>query len=180
VETTAENTEAERVIALRKLLARARSLEIARDRTPDVSGPIELEANPPDEMDFASELGQKETEAQLKERRWARVSAIDAAFERLSSSEYGLCKECGDEISLARLRAVPFASSCLDCQRERERRPVPEAFNLGSLFLAPKIDLGESNLIENHATDSAPARRRPSLKVRREGRVNRARTPRNR
>ncbi len=174
MEATVENIEAQRTIALRNLLTRARSLEIARVPEPAVSGPTEVEASPPDEMDFAREQEQKETEAHLKDRRWARFSAIDAAFERLRLGQYGLCQECGDEMTLERLRAVPFASYCLDCQHERESKAAPESCTAESLFPAPRIDPGESNLTENHATEGAPARQRPSLKARRGRRVKRA------
>ena len=32
------------------------------------------------------------------------------------------CADCGQEISEARLSAVPFASLCRDCQEEQERQ----------------------------------------------------------
>ena len=132
--------------------------------------------NPPDEMDFASEQEQRETEAQLKERRWARFSVIDTAFERLRLGQYGVCEECGDEISLERLRAVPYALCCLDCQHERESKTVPEASTVATFFPAAGIEPGESNLSENHAADGAPARSRSSLAARQDRSVKRART----
>jgi DnaK suppressor protein len=39
---------------------------------------------------------------------------------RLEEGRYGLCFECGDEISEARLRALPFAVRCKDCEEARE------------------------------------------------------------
>jgi DnaK suppressor protein len=38
----------------------------------------------------------------------------------LESGLYGDCIDCGDEISEARVRALPFAVRCLDCQEARE------------------------------------------------------------
>lgn len=39
-----------------------------------------------------------------------------AALERMRNGEFGVCVECGDEISAARLAAKPAAQICLDCQ----------------------------------------------------------------
>lgn len=41
---------------------------------------------------------------------------IETALQRLKSGKYGVCSECGNEISAARLRAMPFAERCRDCQ----------------------------------------------------------------
>lgn len=45
---------------------------------------------------------------------------IDAALRRLGENTYGRCVECGDEIAVARLRALPFATRCRDCEEDRE------------------------------------------------------------
>ena len=34
------------------------------------------------------------------------------------------CVECGEEIAEARRRALPGVRTCIDCQSERDRRPV--------------------------------------------------------
>jgi DnaK suppressor protein len=48
------------------------------------------------------------------------LNKIDAALRRLEDGSYGNCFECGDEISEARLRALPFAVRCKDCEEARE------------------------------------------------------------
>ena len=60
---------------------------------------------------------------------------IDDAMARLNRGLYGQCAECGNEIPVARLGALPFAVRCLGCQdnrdavarraRESLRRPTP-------------------------------------------------------
>lgn len=45
---------------------------------------------------------------------------IEAALTRLEEGEYGNCSECGEEISQQRLRALPFALRCKDCEEARE------------------------------------------------------------
>jgi DnaK suppressor protein len=47
---------------------------------------------------------------------------IDIALRKLQDDTYGLCEECGDDISEERLKILPFAICCRDCQEEREIR----------------------------------------------------------
>jgi DnaK suppressor protein len=48
------------------------------------------------------------------------LNKIDEALSRLGEGTYGHCFECGDEIAEARLRALPFAVRCKDCEEARE------------------------------------------------------------
>jgi hypothetical protein len=48
------------------------------------------------------------------------LNKIDAALRRLEDGSYGDCFECGEEISEARLRALPFAVRCKECEEARE------------------------------------------------------------
>lgn len=45
-----------------------------------------------------------------------RAEQATAALERMRNGEFGVCVECGDEITTARLAAKPEAPLCLDCQ----------------------------------------------------------------
>ena len=45
---------------------------------------------------------------------------IDEALLRLGGGTYGLCADCGDKIAEARLKALPFAVTCRDCQEQEE------------------------------------------------------------
>jgi DnaK suppressor protein len=45
---------------------------------------------------------------------------IDAALRKLADNTYGICEECGDEISEERLKVMPFAIYCRDCQEKKE------------------------------------------------------------
>jgi DnaK suppressor protein len=48
------------------------------------------------------------------------VAAITAALARLDEGDYGRCQACGEEISEKRLRALPFATCCRNCQEAAE------------------------------------------------------------
>lgn len=49
------------------------------------------------------------------------MGAIQAALDRISAGNYGLCTECGEPIGQRRLDVVPEASHCIDCQEAEER-----------------------------------------------------------
>jgi DnaK suppressor protein len=51
----------------------------------------------------------------------SQLQQIDAALERQESGKYGYCHICQKAISHERLRVIPFAQMCVECQREEER-----------------------------------------------------------
>lgn len=57
----------------------------------------------------------------LSESARREVMQIDAALSRLDEGEYGECIECGQEIPIERLRALPFTLRCQEDEEERER-----------------------------------------------------------
>ncbi len=46
---------------------------------------------------------------------------IDAALGKLQEGTYGICEDCGDKISEERLKVLPFAIYCKDCQEKIEQ-----------------------------------------------------------
>ncbi|WP_447972713.1 TraR/DksA family transcriptional regulator [Nitrospira sp. Kam-Ns4a] len=56
----------------------------------------------------------------LLEMRNRKRQLIDEALTRLAEGTYGICAECGVEISEKRLEAVPFAKLCVECQSRQE------------------------------------------------------------
>ncbi len=66
-------------------------------------------------MDLERELG-----ISLSEMRNRQRQMIDDALIRVEEGSYGICAECGVEISEKRLAAVPFAKLCVECQTRAE------------------------------------------------------------
>ena len=64
---------------------------------------------------------QDELEFALIQMKAETMNRIDEALRRLEEGTYGHCFECGDDIGEARLRALPFAVRCKDCEEIRER-----------------------------------------------------------
>lgn len=81
----------------------------------------ELRARLADE-DAARDAPHEETELALLELGEAELGQLHAALGRLRDGTYGACATCGRDIPAARLRALPVASRCVDCERASERR----------------------------------------------------------
>ena len=43
------------------------------------------------------------------------LSQINLALERIESGDYASCTDCGEDISLKRLEAVPYTHFCINC-----------------------------------------------------------------
>ncbi len=69
---------------------------------------------------------QEEIEFALIQMKAETLNKIDAALRRIGEGTYGECFECGDEIAEARLRALPFAVRCKDCEEARETAELRE------------------------------------------------------
>ncbi len=75
---------------------------------------------PLDDGEVADVDIQEDIEVALMQMRLETIERIGAALARLETGQYGRCIECGDDISEARLRALPFAVRCVDCEEGRE------------------------------------------------------------
>src|ERR1700744_5817517 len=76
------------------------------------------------EDDQAPVLHDQFVALQIKRLDYETVKQIDAALDRLATGGFGVCAECGEDISAKRLAAVPWAQSCVGCQ-ERSGSPRP-------------------------------------------------------
>jgi DnaK suppressor protein len=63
---------------------------------------------------------QEDIEFALIQMKAETLQKINEALGRLEEGAYGYCFECGEEISERRLRALPFAVRCKDCEEARE------------------------------------------------------------
>lgn len=83
---------------------------------------------------------QEDLEFALVQMKSETLNKITDALTRLEQGTYGNCFECGDEIAEKRLRALPFAVRCKDCEEAREvaeqrERQLNARRGTSSLFL---------------------------------------------
>jgi RNA polymerase-binding transcription factor len=74
-----------------------------------------------DELDTADADIRDDLEFALIQMKAETLSRVDAALVRLDAGAYGNCTECQGEITKNRLRAMPFAVRCTECEDRRER-----------------------------------------------------------
>ena len=72
--------------------------------------------------DTATETYDRELDYTLEENSEHVLAEIDAALTRIENGTYGKCSNCGKQIPEERLEALPWATLCIDCQRDQERR----------------------------------------------------------
>lgn len=77
--------------------------------------------NSADMIDNALDTAQDEISSQLAEVESRELASIENAIKRMNAGVYGLCEGCETNIPLARLQALPYATHCIQCQREKEQ-----------------------------------------------------------
>jgi DnaK suppressor protein len=77
----------------------------------------------PGDVQFDEESGEGDTLAVERERDLAlsaqarsAVDEIDAALAKIADGSYGTCEQCGKSIPRERLRAIPYATLCVQCK----------------------------------------------------------------
>ena len=95
--------------ALRKALAG--DLSLLKELREQTSGDV---------VDFALDSAQDEINSQLAEVESRELARIDEALERMRDGSYGVCEGCKQNIPLARLQALPYATCCIECKRKLE------------------------------------------------------------
>jgi DnaK suppressor protein len=63
---------------------------------------------------------QEDIELALIQMKSETLNKINDALLRLDQGSYGNCFDCAEEIAEKRLRALPFAVRCKDCEEARE------------------------------------------------------------
>ena len=106
------------------------NLTVALFRLRQLGGAVAVEELPGalrDNSRFADEIDEiqanenREISFATREMLVERVNRLSAALGRLNDGEYGVCAECAERVSPARLHAVPEVQTCVRCQDRIER-----------------------------------------------------------
>jgi len=95
-----------------------------------------------DVVDAALDAAQDEVSSQLAEVESRELANIDRALTLIKRGSYGLCEICNGKIPLARLNALPYATSCIECQRAAENGTGP---GVGGTDWSRVLDTGYSD-----------------------------------
>ena len=117
--------KSERVDVLRRMLEERRleihdKLRSIREDVPSAQDEVR-DAEEQSVTDFAREM-----EFALMEMKAQTLVRIDEALRRVDEGTYGTCVECEQDIAAARLKALPFAVRCVECQARAENAAAEE------------------------------------------------------
>ena len=80
--------------------------------------------------DMSADTYERELAMNIASSEQEVLYQIDEALKRIDEGVYGLCQSCGKAIFMSRLKAVPYTSMCIECQRSQEqknKRATPSA-----------------------------------------------------
>lgn len=103
------------------LLAKRRDLIAARSAT-EAPAPASG-ADKGDVLDHAAAAVEAELQVRLRETDSKLLRAIDEALGRIERKEFGVCQVCKEQISTARLDAVPWSRLCRACKEQEHQQP---------------------------------------------------------
>lgn len=116
-----DGNHAERINSVREMFTHERDATRARVHELRLAQEQEAPAEPGDELDSARALEEVETHASLIERAEERLRAIESALSLLEQGRYGICAKCREAIPAQRLKAMPLAVYCVECQEKLDR-----------------------------------------------------------
>ena len=87
-----------------------------------VSGMTDEKPTFPDPTDRAAMESDRNFTLRIRDRERKLIAKIRKALERIADGTYGVCEDCGEDISVKRLKARPVTTQCIECKKEEEAR----------------------------------------------------------
>ncbi|SPD74097.1 RNA polymerase-binding protein DksA [uncultured Desulfobacterium sp.] len=104
-----------------KALLNERLNDLLSDANRTVSGMTDPAENFPDPTDRATMESDRNFELRIRDRERKLIGKIKEALERIEDGTFGICEECGEDISEERLKARPVTTLCIDCKKKQEK-----------------------------------------------------------
>ena len=95
---------------------------LLQDAERTVSTMTEQDESFADPADRASWESEANRDLRIRDRERKLVEKIDEALTRIADGTFGECEECGEMISIGRLKARPVTTLCIQCKAEQERQ----------------------------------------------------------
>jgi len=115
--------DAKRKKELKKMLLEMKEnkTEEIRQNTKEIESADDFRNDAKDFADTASDSYEKELHYDLTEKNKKVLTEIEEALGRIEKNQYGKCEKCGKNISIERLKALPFSRLCIKCQSGAEK-----------------------------------------------------------
>jgi DnaK suppressor protein len=106
--------------SLKEVLLRKRSeILSASTGTRPLPASMDVNSRQGDLADQASGNNEVHIQLKLKQTDAKILQAIEEALYRMEKGGYGICRDCGDPISAARLEAIPWTRVCIECKQKQ-------------------------------------------------------------
>lgn len=111
----------------KKELLRLRSqlLELEEGATESLATGLEEESGEESSDQHMADVGSvtvaRELDLSLQSNTQRLLAQVERALEKIDEGTYGLCDRCGEPIGEGRLEAMPYATLCMEHQKELER-----------------------------------------------------------
>ncbi len=97
-----------------KLEDKITELQAIKDRHSD-----QLQKKLPQDSGEATAHHQNKDLAELKrDHEVEEIEMIQKALGRIETGTFGQCIACGEDINIERLKAIPYAEHCIECQEK--------------------------------------------------------------
>jgi DnaK suppressor protein len=101
------------------LISKRQELSAAKSLAESIPTAGELRGDP---VDMAASETYAATQVRLHQTDGKLLRAIEDALTRIRNDRFGICEECGEPISNARLEAVPWTRWCRDCKARQDAK----------------------------------------------------------
>jgi DnaK suppressor protein len=101
------------------LLSKRQELSTGKSLADSIPTAGELRGDP---VDMAASETYAATQVRLHQTDGKLLRAIEDALTRIRNEKFGLCEECSEPISNARLEAVPWTRWCRDCKARQDSK----------------------------------------------------------
>ncbi len=81
---------------------------------------LDSQENLADPLDRVSVESERSWTLRIRDRESILIKKIRQSLEDIETGEYGICEDCGEDISIERLKARPVTSFCIHCKTKRE------------------------------------------------------------
>lgn len=110
-----------KLLKFKKILERSLS-QLVEEASQTLNGMSSEKALFPDPTDRASLESDRNFLLRIRDRERKLLLKIQDALKRIDEGSFGICQECGEDISESRLKARPVATLCVECKRKQERQ----------------------------------------------------------
>ena len=95
--------------------------DLLRQAKDTLNSMVESEWNASDPLDRASADAEYNFQMRIRGRESVLIRKLRQSLEDIENGDYGICEDCEEEISIARLKARPVASRCIKCKTKQEK-----------------------------------------------------------